>query len=500
MENQEISPRYRLSKLFFYALLVFLPFQTRKIFFTPESHYFGYHAFYNTIYLYLTDLIIFGLIMAWLWENLNFSQKNHTARGFFHRILTRTQQDALYWFLGAFWLILATSLIFSRETLLGLYGLGKITEFVFLFAFVKEEIDFSREKYLIFWLILATFSFQAMLGIAQYLKQSSLDLRLLGEEFLRPGVPGIAEFASHGVVSPWLAIFLPYLSPISDSTINIRAYGTLPHPNVLAGLLFAGLIIACYIVYVSPASAKAWAGRRENVFVSFAMILIITGLILTFSRLAWIVAFLGIIAWFGLIFAKIRRIQVFSREKLPDYHPGRLALILGFLSAALVINLLVFGPQIRDRLQGSTNLQNYQNQESVVNRALLNNIALRMIRQNPLFGVGLKNFVVAMDDFGKERLLPYLHQPVHNIYLLLTAEGGVLAGLSFVIFLFCIVRRLWENPDLPLRLILLTVISGFFVIGLFDHYLLTIQQGALAFWITLGFSANKNWTVPDLNR
>ena len=125
-----------------------------------------------------------------------------------------------------------------------------------------------------------------------------------------------------------------------------------------------------------------------------------------------------------------------------------------------------------------------------------------MIKDNPLFGVGLKNFVVAMDDYADERLLPYLHQPVHNIYLLIAAESGVLALVVFLIFLLNIVRPAFAmtapgppaeragrqaiGDDSILRYVLVLTFLGFLAIGFFDHYLWTIQQGELMFWVVLG--------------
>ena len=118
-----------------------------------------------------------------------------------------------------------------------------------------------------------------------------------------------------------------------------------------------------------------------------------------------------------------------------------------------------------------------------------------MVKDKPLFGVGLRNFVVAMDDYAGERLLPYLHQPVHDIYLLIAAEAGVLALLTFVVFLLNIVRPAFAKAsagrhaigeDLILRYVLVLTFLGFLAIGFFDHYLWTIQQGELMFWVVLG--------------
>src|SRR3989344_8955825 len=82
-----------LSKVFFYLLIIFLPVQTRKIFFTEYSDFFGYHVFYNTFYIYLTDILFFGLILSWLLKSVLFSREKSQI---VHKIVTRFQQDVIY--------------------------------------------------------------------------------------------------------------------------------------------------------------------------------------------------------------------------------------------------------------------------------------------------------------------------------------------------------------------------------------------------------------------
>lgn len=486
--SREKHPRLPLSKLFFYSLLFLLAIQTRKIFFTSQSYYFGYLSFYNTVYLYLTDLIIFGLILAWLWEKRAYLS--------WEAIKSKYVNDKIYWFLGIFWFILAISLLFSRENFLGLYYLGKITEFIWVFVYVRENFTFqgifSREKLGVFWLIFAGAVFEAGLGIWQYLFQTSFGLKRLGEEFLRPGIPGLAEFPAHGIVNQVFYGFFPYLRVISDQTVNLRAYGTLPHPNVLAGFLLMALLLNFMLLYLSQ---EKW----KQVGLSLGLLLISTGLVVTFARFAWAVAFLTIVVWFVLIFWRMRR-REFSEMRAgklaarsQQYFPGRLALLGGVLLLALGLNWYLFGAQIQDRLglRGKITATSFITDESLTDRNLFSEIALKMFRTNPLWGVGLGNFVVSMDQYSTGRLLPYLHQPVHNIYLLIASESGFLALIIFFVLLYYIVRHALANLSGVFLYSLLLIFFGFLAIGLFDHYLWTIQQGSLMFWTVAGFLAIK---------
>lgn len=572
----ERFPNFGLSKLFFYILVFTLPFQTRKIFFTENSFYGTYNAFYNTFYLYLTDLVFFGLILAWLWElsrenyrsNKSYLSYNKTdrtdktnenylshERSLFNRIYTAIAQDRIYQLLGLFWLILAISVGISHESILSLYGLAKFTQFFLLFAYIRENFNFSpqtspafsgtvrgkREKPTsrspvsgllptTFWLILAASSIQAIIGIIQYIKQSSLNLAYLGEGFLRPGLSGIAEFFSHEKINPLFYEYFPYLRPIFDDIgVYIRAYGTFPHPNVLAGFLVVGFLVNLYLLYVTHKSYLSYKVNRTygtDILLSLSLILISTGLVLTFSRLAWAVAFFGFLAWFFWLFVRVgrpeRQLMMTGRLKLEEqrYFPGRLAWILFILLIALGLNWFFFGTAIKDRLTG-VSISEYSPDESLTQRQFLNDAAVAMIKDKPLTGVGLKNYVVALDQYsnlageefkvqgpamnaGLARLAPHLHQPVHNIYLLVAAETGLPGLIVFLLLLFYIIRRRpntgdrrpnsgLRTPTSELQSYTLLVISlALLSIGLFDHYLLTIQQGALLFWITLGLASVRS--------
>lgn len=491
----------RLSKAFFYILLVFLPFQTSKVFFTGKSFYYGFHAFYNTMFIYLTDLLIFGLILAWLCESASGGSRENnpsltlpsSGEGLLKQIVNKISHDPIYLFASAFWLILATSLVFSRETSLGLYGLAKITGYLLVFAYIRENINVSREnpspvlsprqeRGAVFWLILGTACFQSLLAIFQYLTQTSAGFSILGEEFLSPGLKGVAKFATHGIANPLLYDFFPNLSAISDTSVVMRGYGTFPHPNVLAGFLFMGLLINLYLLYLS-------SNKKLKVSLAISLVIISTGLVVTFSRLAWVVGLLGILVFLAVTILR-HRPRRFSLPANHFYFPGRIGLIIAALLIALGLNLFLFGTQITDRLTGQ-DIKNVETSENYVDRKTYGQAAWKMFKANPLFGVGYRSFVARMENYSESKLLPHQHQPVHNIYLLILAEAGILALISFLLLLFNIVRPAGANKKSPARETLLIIFLGFLALGFFDHYFLTIEQGSVMFWLTAGMLAAK---------
>jgi hypothetical protein len=101
-------------------------------------------------------------------------------------------------------------------------------------------------------------------------------------------------------------------------------------------------------------------------------------------------------------------------------------------------------------------------ESSFSRRSQLTKIAWQMFQDHPLTGVGLNNFTVVMDQYGYVPATTRFLQPVHNIYLLILSETGLIGALGFTYLAFKL-RPPW---------ILL-------FLGLFDHYLLTLQTGLL---------------------
>lgn len=515
-------PRLPLSKVFFYILVFCIPFGTGRVFFTETSFLGGNFIFYNSWAIYLTDFLICALILAWIIEkatpSLSPPLQGGDEEGVFHSLFTDISHDKLYISLGIFWLVSALSLIVSRETWLGFYGLVKISEFILLFAYIRENVSLfhvkspvlsqsdsgdkfvSRETLRILGVFCVSLGIQALIGIFQYFSQGSLGLKILGESVLVPGWKGIAVFITKGLVNPLLASFSAYLSNISSETYIIRAYGTLPHANVFGAFMYSGLLFGLLLNYrVSRETNKIW-----RIFAKLLLVLCVFGVIFSFSRTIWLVSLLSVIFWFLIIYMQIRKHLVQNMQTgkhdqdFAEYFPGRVVAIAATVFLTVGVCLFIFGPQIKDRLV-EADAQSFSTQQSYVERSQFNSIALAMIRERPVLGVGVKNFVARMQDFSGEKLRPELFQPVHNIYLLIAAESGVVALAAVLFFFLNIVRHVIAEAMAGRHAIfnftLLTILGGFFLIGLFDHYLWTIQQGSLALWVALGLLSAKQKTA-----
>jgi hypothetical protein len=81
-------------------------------------------------------------------------------------------------------------------------------------------------------------------------------------------------------------------------------------------------------------------------------------------------------------------------------------------------------------------------------------------------------------------------QPVHNIFVLITAETGVVGLLLFLWLWFATFRRI-TNYELRITGTLFSLLVIILITGSLDHYWLTLQQGQLLFATVIGLSWTK---------
>jgi len=100
--------------------------------------------------------------------------------------------------------------------------------------------------------------------------------------------------------------------------------------------------------------------------------------------------------------------------------------------------------------------------------------------------VGLNNFIVHLPQFYQSGSV-YLLQPVHNIFLLVAAETGLVGLVIFLWFLILTFKKLLITN----YYLLITALIVILVLGLFDHYWLTLQQNQLLVAIVFGLSWSR---------
>lgn len=465
--------------LLFLLLLFLIPIQTRRVEFTSESFISGSYIFYNTLFFYLTDILIIIIAFLWLFSSI-FGKK-------VDNIVFNVKQKRIISILLTFFVLSSLSIIFSTKYYPNIeyFGLFKLILLVLFLSYTATIVSVKQSYKTIFWLILAISLFEAGLGISQYFAQHSFGLGFLGEEHIRTYLPGIAKFQIPGA-QKWVVEKL--LNIGHGFSAVIRPYGTFSHPNVYGAFMFFSSLATMYLLLIS----------RKTVVRALLTLVIFTQVfagVISFSRVA-------IVAWIGslLILFLLLALGV-SREGSGRSLSSRIKFGYGrrFKEEASGINVkrlgikmliicaicgFLFYPQFLER--GGVVSYGATNYESISDRALYQKAAVEMIKQHPLLGVGQQNFVLAMDEYAPTELEPYQHQPVHNIYLLTAAELGIPAALLLVMFFILLVWYVIKNELRLHTIVLLSALAGFLFIGLFDHYLLTIQQGRLMLFLTVG--------------
>ncbi len=121
------------------------------------------------------------------------------------------------------------------------------------------------------------------------------------------------------------------------------------------------------------------------------------------------------------------------------------------------------------------------NPSSFTERVILNSRAFNVFLSAPIFGVGLENFIPKLTS---------IFQPVHNIFLLILTETGIIGfGLAFI-WLLKNIQGLVKNQQWQLLVLLVVVLA----IGMGDHYWLTLHQTSLLLAILLSTIAIQSKT------
>jgi hypothetical protein len=265
------------------------------------------------------------------------------------------------------------------------------------------------------WLIVET-----LLGIMQLMKGGSLEggWYLLGERRFSLTTVGTAQMSILG-------------------RGLIRAYGTFSHPNSLAGFLLISLLFW-----------TRWKKEVRKLWWWIIWWMGVVGIMVSGSRMIW------------LLTLAVIMVEIYRNYKDKREMAGMMMILVGLFS--MVLALVGVNYRTSDFMGG-------WDKEGLEKRMSLNLAAIKMIKSNPLFGVGMGNFLEKLPEFQKENRYFWL-QPAHNIMLLELAEIGLLGivGVGVWLGLAWEKMRLGKADWMILGVVMLT--------GLADHYWMTLPQ------------------------
>lgn len=329
-------------------------------------------------------------------------------------------------------------ILLSKNPGAGLYGLLKLLEFIFFGVYTTRFVTKINFKKILFVFSLAII-FESILSAAQYLKQSSIGgfFYFFGERTFNGMTPGVANASING-------------------DLILRVYGTFSHPNVLGGYLLIGMTLILF-------NFKSTKKQLEKILYLISLACGTSALIITFSRIA-------ILLWLIILF-----IFLISRAGKKILRKN----IAFFLMFIFIIIIFIFYTPIVLRF---SNFNLYD--ESFSQREDLLKNSLKIIKNHPFFGTGLNNFLIELSQVQKPNNVIFYLQPVHNIFLLVAAQTGILGFIYFIGFLAKTFKKAFFKKDLINYKII--IFLSILILGSFDHYFLTIQQGQLLLSFILG--------------
>lgn len=344
-------------------------------------------------------------------------------------------------FLVACFLFLVINIFLAKEPLSAAYGVIKLLEMIFFGWYVATHIN-KKNIQTITLLFCFSMLFESVLAIWQFIKQGSVNglFYFFGERTFTGQTPGIANTSLNG-------------------SLVLRPYGTFPHPNVLAGYLLIGILF----IESRIMNYESW---KKRTFFFCVILLSSIALFLTMSRVA-------ILLWIVFLVQFLIKSKLFNKYKL----------------VALACICSIGGIILLSPLESRFTSFSFGD-EAVTQRAFLMQQATMIIAHAPFLGVGLHNFFYYLSPTSLWQNPYLLLQPVHNIYLLIAAETGLIGLGVFIYFLVLTYKRIQKKKSIIHNscFILLSIVL---ILGFFDHYFFTLQQGQLLLAFVLGLCWSK---------
>ncbi len=438
----------KIQTVFLYSLIFILQFNARYIFNFPEIKNLQSFHEQTTLSLFAFDLLFLLLAVVFI--------RYHSKRIVWGVFLKESLNSPLFYFV-----IYILLFIFWQKG--NFYFTLRLLEAVILFIVAKTL--FKQYTVAVYgkFIIFSAGVMQSVLAIIQVLTQKSIGLTFLGESIMSPSIYNVAKFEFAGEK-------------------YIRAYGTFPHPNLLAIFLLFALASGLGVLLLKEKTLASLKYRYRLIFYG-ELFLIISGIISTYSRIAIILMFV-ILGMF--IFQQRQKINqaylLFCQHfKIPFFLQTTLAILIVFGSIFTTYNILA--PRLCVECINDNSLKLHQT---------YNSLAKNIIAKYPIFGVGPGNFVSIFKKNNVYHLNEWDIQPVHNFYLLAGSEIGLLGLLLLLLTVtFYFFRRTTIQTIIssPVKLFFLLCLLA----GLFDHYFWTLPQGQLIFWLSLALA-----TAPQL--
>jgi len=517
-------------KYIFYLFIFLLPWQTRYIYYEGKLN--GEFWEYGTKSLYATEILLLIIIMLYLAGSAYYIIKADLAKeGKTAKIFSNSSQILLA-ILFLIWALVSVS--WSKNIPLAWYRWTILLQGVIVFLFLAKKIVHPRKVILFFT---AGALIQSVFGIYQFFVQQVLPNKWLGiaEHFPENFGVSVVKVADQrwlraygalqhpnilaaylGVALLLVIIYLLNTTSPRQYSLLIRRAGGQAYPPLIKGgsenKRLRALRKSQEDKYTDDVKEKA-IQEGKKFTAALLIFLLAVGIVVTFSRAVWgamVVAVIIFVAY--LVFGALRHSETAGNrvshkalavaQESRELARGNLRSFTAVQDDAVVdarmtewlfsipavgfmllfcLTLFMLKDPILARLTGNERLEVKSNQE----RILSYQDGWGIIKDNWLLGAGIGNYTLELHK-KNPNLSAWDYQPVHNVFMLVWAELGIIGLIIFLAFIFQMIKIAFKNYPIVVFLIFLLIVF------LFDHYFWTLYVGVILWWFATGLITNMS--------
>ena len=336
----------------------------------------------NGFFISVTDLLLAPLVASWLYHIL--SHKNHPRPHFPH--------DWFSVIVLLFLINLISALFIARLPFFSYSMLFLQFKAYFLMIFLANYLRSEHDFRVIGYAFAAVLIFEGLVVMEQTFVGVLFTAENLGREI---------SIKSH----------------VEGGGSMIRNGGTLGHPNDLAMYINLCLPLVTFMLVMEKKTVR-------KLYLVAAILLGMAALIGSGSRGGWLG--MGISFSVGMFF--------WLRKQGKNPFKG---MVIMFFSLFVLFSVLFVGSQtFQERLVKG-------DKDAAEIRIPLMEVAMEMIKANPVLGVGLNLYTREMVPYDRTNHFVAFDydQPVHNTFLMIAAESGLPAMLLFSIFILMALKE-----------------------------------------------------------
>jgi len=202
------------------------------------------------------------------------------------------------------------------------------------------------------------------------------------------------------------------LGGVSIVSFGIRFQGFFKDPNVLGPFL------------TLPAAfwfEKYLKSQRKSILYLFISIILMLGVVMTFSRAAWLNIFFAI---FILLLLNVRKVSVKNYFRMISF----VFLIMLLLALLIISDVEILGYRLGDFFLNRLGLQSYDQDRFEAQKAFIEGI-----EKAPFFGIGPGNYSLLTQGFG-----------THNLYLRMLGEKGIFGFFLLLVIILVSLKNFWK--------------------------------------------------------